>query len=123
MSFQDPLKVLRISRNDLDLDYFTDAIIRRELDAITARPFPAPEEWVFSAENVSVGGWADGRGADEFVALDKEVVMDVLAKKVYNPHAGKTGKAGSLKRRGSGRRSRSRSRNREGSSHVRTLSV
>jgi len=38
-------------KNDLDLDYFTNDIIRKELAAITATPTPDPKDWVFSSVN------------------------------------------------------------------------
>jgi len=35
----------------LDLDHFTNGIIRKELAAITATPSPHPKDWVFSPAN------------------------------------------------------------------------
>ena len=37
--------------NDLNLDFFVDSIIRPELAAIIARPFPPTTEWIFSSLN------------------------------------------------------------------------
>jgi len=53
-------------KNDLNLDFFCNEIISQELAAITARPFPPPEEWVFSAQNQTLG--VSGVGADRVVA-------------------------------------------------------
>lgn len=52
-------------RNDLHLDFFTSQIIKPELDAIMAKPFPAVEQWVFTAENDALFGAPDGVGADQ----------------------------------------------------------
>ena len=52
-------------KNDLNLDFFCNEIICQELAAITARPFPTPEEWVFSAQNQTLG--ISGVGADRVV--------------------------------------------------------
>lgn len=52
-------------KNDLNLDFFCNSIIVQELAAITARPFPQPEEWVFSAHNQNLG--VSGVGADRVV--------------------------------------------------------
>ncbi|KAK4687646.1 ion channel-forming bestrophin family protein, partial [Tremellales sp. Uapishka_1] len=49
-------------KNDLNLDFFVESIIKQELAAITARPFPPPEQWVFSPENKLFG--IDDVGAD-----------------------------------------------------------
>jgi len=38
-------------KNDLDLDHFTNGIIRKELTAISATPVPDPKDWVFSPSN------------------------------------------------------------------------
>jgi len=38
-------------KNDLDLDHFTNEIIRQELAAISATPTPDPKDWVFSPVN------------------------------------------------------------------------
>ncbi|KAF5381539.1 hypothetical protein D9615_005618 [Tricholomella constricta] len=38
-------------KNDLNLDHFTNRIIRNELRAITSSPAPDPARWAFSAEN------------------------------------------------------------------------
>ncbi|KAF8066963.1 Bestrophin, RFP-TM, chloride channel-domain-containing protein [Lyophyllum atratum] len=38
-------------KNDLNLDHFTNNIIRNELRAITSAPAPDPARWAFSAEN------------------------------------------------------------------------
>lgn len=38
-------------KNDLDLDHFTNGIIRKELAAISATPTPRPQDWVFSPTN------------------------------------------------------------------------
>ncbi|KAG6918810.1 hypothetical protein DXG01_011562 [Tephrocybe rancida] len=38
-------------KNDLNLDHFTNNIIRNELRAITSAPPPDPERWAFAAEN------------------------------------------------------------------------
>ncbi|RDB30055.1 hypothetical protein Hypma_013889 [Hypsizygus marmoreus] len=38
-------------KNDLNLDHFTNNIIRNELRAITSAPPPDPSRWAFSAEN------------------------------------------------------------------------
>ena len=50
-------------KNDLNLDFFTSSIISQELAAITARPFPSPDEWMFSADNQILG--LHGVGADQ----------------------------------------------------------
>ena len=52
-------------KNDLNLDFFCNNIICQELAAITARPFPPPEEWVFSPQNRTLG--ISGVGADRVV--------------------------------------------------------
>lgn len=52
-------------KNDLNLDFFCHQIINQELAAITARPFPPPEEWVFSSENQTLG--VQGVGVDRVV--------------------------------------------------------
>lgn len=49
-------------KNDLNLDFFCSSIIAQELAAITARPFPTPDEWVFSPNNQTLG--LSGVGAD-----------------------------------------------------------
>ncbi|KAI0300548.1 Bestrophin, RFP-TM, chloride channel-domain-containing protein, partial [Multifurca ochricompacta] len=41
-------------KNDLDLDHFTNGIIRDELAAISAMPTPDPKDWVFSSSNDSI---------------------------------------------------------------------
>ncbi|KAH9965276.1 Bestrophin, RFP-TM, chloride channel-domain-containing protein [Russula dissimulans] len=38
-------------KNDLDLDHFTNGILRKELAAICAMPTPDPKDWVFSPSN------------------------------------------------------------------------
>ncbi|KAI9511961.1 Bestrophin, RFP-TM, chloride channel-domain-containing protein [Russula earlei] len=38
-------------KNDLDLDHFTNGIVRKELAAISAIPTPNPKDWVFSPSN------------------------------------------------------------------------
>ncbi|KAM6494853.1 Bestrophin, RFP-TM, chloride channel domain containing protein [Amanita muscaria] len=38
-------------KNDLNLDHFTDSIIRNELRALASAPPPDPAHWAFSAEN------------------------------------------------------------------------
>lgn len=38
-------------KNDLNLDHFTNNIIRNELRAITSAPPPNPSQWAFAAEN------------------------------------------------------------------------
>ncbi|KAG8995487.1 hypothetical protein FRB94_009136 [Tulasnella sp. JGI-2019a] len=38
-------------KNDLDLDHFTDNIIRPELHALTSRPMPEVGVWAFDAQN------------------------------------------------------------------------
>jgi len=63
-------------KNDLNLDHFTNGIIRQELEALSAMPMPDPNVWVFSsindrvfgphrpgAERVTPEEWV-GRGAD-----------------------------------------------------------
>jgi putative membrane protein len=52
-------------KNDLNLDFFCHQIINQELAAITARPFPSLEEWVFSPDNQTLG--IQGLGADRVV--------------------------------------------------------
>jgi hypothetical protein len=52
-------------KNDLNLDFFCSSIIAQELAAVTARPFPPPEEWVFSPDNQTLG--ISGIGADRLV--------------------------------------------------------
>lgn len=52
-------------KNDLNLDFFCSSIIAQELAAVTARPFPPPEEWVFSADNQTLG--MSGVGADKLM--------------------------------------------------------
>ncbi|KAL7413536.1 Bestrophin, RFP-TM, chloride channel-domain-containing protein [Mrakia frigida] len=42
-------------RNDLDLDLFNN-IVRAEFAAITSRPMPPPEEWIFCPANTSLFG-------------------------------------------------------------------
>jgi len=41
-------------KNDLNLDYFTNDIIRNELAAVTATPTPDPKDWAFSTINDSL---------------------------------------------------------------------
>jgi len=48
-------------KNDLDLDHFTNDIIRQELAAITATPTPDPKDWVFSPVNNRVVSPHDNR--------------------------------------------------------------
>ncbi|EIW72158.1 hypothetical protein TREMEDRAFT_24583 [Tremella mesenterica DSM 1558] len=43
-------------KNDLNLDFFTEEIIRRELAAVISRPVPLAEEWMFSPHNRVIGG-------------------------------------------------------------------
>ncbi|KAK8853395.1 hypothetical protein IAR55_004101 [Kwoniella newhampshirensis] len=64
-------------RNDLNLDHFTENIIKQELAAITARPFPPPEEWVFTPSNETHG--RPGVGADELVSHGLDEVRRGLA--------------------------------------------
>ncbi|KAG9015705.1 hypothetical protein FRB90_004370 [Tulasnella sp. 427] len=42
--------------NDLNLDHFTQNIIRVELDALTSRPPPSLDDWAFSSDNDQVFG-------------------------------------------------------------------
>jgi hypothetical protein len=48
----------------LNLDFFTSQIIKPELEAITANPWPGVEDWIFSGENNAVFG-SVGVGADQ----------------------------------------------------------
>jgi hypothetical protein len=41
-------------RNDLNLDHFTENIIRVELASITAVPVPDPAKWIFKEDNDGV---------------------------------------------------------------------
>lgn len=41
--------------NDLNLGYFCQEVIAKELDATTARPFPDPAQWIFSSSNQILG--------------------------------------------------------------------
>ncbi|KAL7413513.1 Bestrophin, RFP-TM, chloride channel-domain-containing protein [Mrakia frigida] len=51
-------------RNDLNLDLF-NGLLRAELAAITSRPSPTPEEWVFTHQNDSIFG----EGGSSFSAV------------------------------------------------------
>lgn len=42
-------------KNDLNLGYFCQEIIAKELDAITSRDYSDPDEWIFSATNHPFG--------------------------------------------------------------------
>ncbi|WWC95164.1 hypothetical protein V866_002018 [Kwoniella sp. B9012] len=64
-------------KNDLNLDFFTNNIIREELAAITARPFSVPDEWIFVKNNDTLG--RVGIGADELAAKGLEEVRNSLA--------------------------------------------
>lgn len=63
--------------NDLNLDFFVNDIIKKELDAITARPFAPPEDWVFSATNV-VGKAGEGKHAAQMQYLAADRVREIL---------------------------------------------
>jgi putative membrane protein len=63
-------------KNDLNLDFFCNEIICQELAAITARPFPPPEEWVFSAQNQTLG--VSGVGADKVVSEGMQTLREGL---------------------------------------------
>lgn len=71
------LLIVRYDPNDLALDTFTQGIIAQELAAITTRPFPPPETWVFSAENQNFG--MKGRGAEALQFQGLEAVRKGLA--------------------------------------------
>ncbi|WVW86382.1 hypothetical protein I302_108428 [Kwoniella bestiolae CBS 10118] len=64
-------------KNDLNLDFFTNNIIREELAAITARPFSLPDEWIFTKGNDILG--RVGIGADELAKKGLEEVRNSLA--------------------------------------------
>ncbi|WWC72218.1 uncharacterized protein I206_106180 [Kwoniella pini CBS 10737] len=64
-------------KNDLNLDFFTNNIIREELAAITARPFSTPDEWIFVKENDTLG--RVGVGADELLERGLVEVRNSLA--------------------------------------------
>lgn len=63
--------------NDLNLGFFTREIIARELDAITARPFPDPGEWVFSGTNHPFG--PDMPGANRLAELSLQDIRGRLS--------------------------------------------
>jgi hypothetical protein len=65
-SLEQVLRGLGYDRNDLNLDFFVESIIKQELAAITARPFVDPAIWVFTAENTVCG--SGDKGADEVSA-------------------------------------------------------
>jgi predicted membrane chloride channel (bestrophin family) len=48
-------------KNDLDVDHFTNEIIRKELAAISGTPTPDPKDWVFSSAN---NRFVDPHGSD-----------------------------------------------------------
>ena len=65
-------------KNDLNLDHFTQNIIRVELNSITSRPMPKIEDWAFASANTQVFGshgapedWLDGGEAAIWHALAK----------------------------------------------------
>ncbi|WRT70022.1 uncharacterized protein IL334_007015 [Kwoniella shivajii] len=64
-------------KNDLNLDFFTNNIIKEELAAITARPFTGPEEWIFVKGNDTLG--RIGVGADELAEKGLQEVRRSLA--------------------------------------------
>lgn len=81
--------------NDLNMDFFCQEVrrrvasssqctpadrqvIRKEMNAITARPFARPEEWIFSAGNQLGGVQGTGLGADALQHLGKDKIRDVL---------------------------------------------
>ncbi|KAF5339585.1 hypothetical protein D9611_011411 [Ephemerocybe angulata] len=69
-------------KNDLNLDHFTQNIIRSELKAVTSAPPPDPARWAFGAENnllfaadvndrVPPQGWVDRGSRDILIALSR----------------------------------------------------
>ncbi|KAG8981412.1 hypothetical protein FRB93_008695 [Tulasnella sp. JGI-2019a] len=71
-------------KNDLDLDHFTDNIIRPELHALTSRPMPDVGVWAFNAQNAHVFH-GHGRGEkdvtpDEWLARGNDAIREVLTK-------------------------------------------
>ncbi|WWC64809.1 uncharacterized protein I303_107423 [Kwoniella dejecticola CBS 10117] len=80
-------------KNDLNLDFFTNNIIREELAAITARPFSVPDEWIFVGGNDTLG--RVGVGADELLERGLGEVRNSLAalSGEKGQHAGLKGRA------------------------------
>ncbi|KAG8854324.1 hypothetical protein FRB96_007729 [Tulasnella sp. 330] len=71
-------------KNDLDLDHFTDNIIRPELNALTSRPMPNISSWAFDTENTHLF-FGHGRGEmgvtpDSWIQRGDDAVREVLAK-------------------------------------------
>ncbi|WWC91921.1 uncharacterized protein L201_006873 [Kwoniella dendrophila CBS 6074] len=64
-------------KNDLNLDFFTNNIIKEELSAITARPFTDPNEWIFIKENDNLG--KIGIGANELLEKGLDEVRNGLS--------------------------------------------
>ncbi|RSH91483.1 hypothetical protein EHS25_009782 [Saitozyma podzolica] len=99
-------------RNDLNLDHYTSGIIARELDAIIARPFAAPEEWVFSDKNMTFGPVSlpgPGVAAGMWMGLNARELevagTDVLRKSLAGRLGSITGSTGSGSPKGSTKRS------------------
>lgn len=107
-------------RNDLNLDHYTSGIIARELDAIIARPFAAPEEWVFSDKNMTFGPVSlpgPGVAAGMWMGLNARELevagTDVLRKSLAGRLGSITGSTGSGSPKGSTKRSQPQGSGRE----------
>lgn len=71
-------------KNDLNMDFFVQNIIRKELSAITSIPTPDPAVWAFHPDNDRLFSHTLGRDAgrttpDEWVSRGAERMREVLA--------------------------------------------
>ncbi|KAF9004543.1 Bestrophin, RFP-TM, chloride channel-domain-containing protein [Cyathus striatus] len=68
-------------KNDLNLDHFTNNIIRNELQALTSMPPPDPAHWAFSPENnLLFSGHIDDRvSPDEWLKMGYRHIQDTLS--------------------------------------------
>ncbi|KAI6121146.1 Bestrophin, RFP-TM, chloride channel-domain-containing protein, partial [Pisolithus sp. B1] len=71
-------------KNDLNMDFFVQNIIRKELSAITSIPTPDPAVWAFHPDNDRLFSHTLGRDAgrttpDEWVSRGAERMKEVLA--------------------------------------------
>lgn len=71
-------------KNDLNMDFFVQNIIRKELSAVTSIPTPDPAVWAFHSDNDRLFSHTLGRDAgrttpDEWVSRGAERMREVLA--------------------------------------------
>ncbi|KDQ16816.1 hypothetical protein BOTBODRAFT_129750, partial [Botryobasidium botryosum FD-172 SS1] len=78
-------------KNDLNLDYFTENIIRQEILAVTAYPLPKITDWAFSPDNDLFGTPGPAQGGGEAVPPEEWVRRGVTEMRNVLERAGSTG--------------------------------